>query len=110
MTRLDGDTVQEAEATQPGIKILLPPRIIAGKFREVDRGSHAFNIQSCGIARSVSLVMVDETAALLLLPLKQPIADFKDQVRKFGVALDAGPYAEGLHQPCHLAKITQITE
>src|ERR1051326_4965093 len=99
MIRLDSDAVQEPQALKPGMEILPPPRIIAGKFRKMRRRSQTLQVQSCGIARSLILLIVDESTALLQLPLQQPVTDFKDQVRKLGVWLNAGPYAERLHQP-----------
>src|SRR5258708_377153 len=55
-------------------------------------------------------MIVDESAALFLLPLQQPVADFKDQIGKLRVARDTPPRAEGLHQPRHLPEIAQITK
>src|SRR5689334_17337044 len=55
-------------------------------------------------------MIVDESAAFLVLPLEQPVADFKNQGAKLRVVLETRPGAEGLHQPRYLAKITQITK
>src|SRR5262249_48187474 len=55
-------------------------------------------------------MVVDEGAVFLLLPLEEPVTDFKDQIRKLGLMLQRRPGAEGLHQPRHLSKITQISK
>src|SRR6185312_13909067 len=64
----------------------------------------------CGVAGSLGLMIVDEGAAFLLLPLEQPITNFKNQAGKLRVVLETRPGAEGLHQPRRLPKIAKITK
>src|ERR1700746_1079070 len=93
-----------------GIHIPGEPVATVSKLHQMYRGANAFQINCSGVAWGILLVIVDEGAALLLLPLEQPITDFKNEVRKLRVAPETSPGAEGLHQPRYLAKITKITK
>src|ERR1043165_2931308 len=110
ITLLDDKTVDKGEGVHERAAIRFVARVVAGFSGHVKRGCDAFQINGGGVAGCVGLVVVDESAGLLLLIAEQPVGDFKDELGEVGLSADVPPVAECLQQPCDLAKVTVVAE
>src|SRR6185437_2746410 len=99
MARLSRDPGEKFETMQRGVQIPLAAVTIVSRFGQIEGCPDACQVERRGVTWGIGLMIVDECAAFLLLPLEQPISNFKNKIRKLRVALNPRPGAEGLHQP-----------
>ena len=103
---LDNELVEEAEAARKRVEINVITRFVS----HLQGGGDAFEVDGGGVARRVRLMVVDESAGLILLIAEEPVGNLKHEVRKIAITGDFRPLAEGLQQPRDLTKVSFVAK
>src|SRR6185369_16890686 len=103
---LDDELIEEAEAARKRVGINVIMRFVS----DFHGGGDAFEVDGGGVARRIRLMVVDESAGLVLLIAQEPAGDLKDEVSKITIAGDFRPLAEGLQQPCDLTEVSFVAK
>src|ERR1044072_8279560 len=103
---LDDQLIEKAEAARKRVKI----NVIACFVCDLQRGGNAFEVHGGGVAGSVRLMVVNESAGLVLLIAQEPVGDLKHEVAKIMLTRDFRPLAEGLQQPRDLTEVSFVAK